>query len=56
LQLTVEEERFELYETITASGSRYEAVDDARTYVWFKGQRANLTVRGVTYPECVVAN
>jgi uncharacterized lipoprotein YbaY len=56
LQLTVGGERFELYETTTASGSRYEAVDDARTYVWFKGQRATLTVRGVTYPECVVAN
>ena len=56
LQLTVEGERFELYETITASGSRYEAVTDARTYVWFKGQRATVTVRGETYPECVVAN
>lgn len=56
LQLTIDGERFELYETITASGSRYEAVDDARTYVWFKGQRATLTVRGVTYPECMVAN
>jgi uncharacterized lipoprotein YbaY len=56
LQLTVEGDRFELYETITASGSRYEAVNDARTHVWFKGQRATLTVRGVTYPECVVAN
>jgi uncharacterized lipoprotein YbaY len=56
LQLTVGAERFELYETITASGSRYEAVNDARTHVWFKGQRATLTVRGVTYPECVGAN
>jgi uncharacterized lipoprotein YbaY len=56
LQLTVEGERFELYETITASGSRYEAVDDASTYVWFKGPRATLTVRGVTYPECMAAN
>lgn len=55
LQLTVEGERFELYETITASGSRYEAVNDARTYVWFKGQRATLSVRGATYPECMVA-
>jgi hypothetical protein len=56
LQLTVEGERFELYESITASGSRYDAVDDARTYVWFKGQRATLMVRGVTYPECTGAN
>ncbi len=56
LQLTIEGERFELYESITASGARYEAVNDPRTYVWFKGQRATLTVRGKTYPECVVAN
>ena len=52
----LEGERFELYETNTASGSRYEAINDARTHVWFKGQRATVTVRGETYPECVVAN
>lgn len=56
LQLTVEGERFELYETRTAAGSRYEAVHDARTFVWFKGQRATVSVRGVTYPECRVAS
>jgi uncharacterized lipoprotein YbaY len=56
LQLTVGSERFELYETVTASGARYEAVNDPRTFVWFKGQRATLAVRGETYPECVVAD
>ncbi|MFO0144195.1 MAG: YbaY family lipoprotein [Betaproteobacteria bacterium] len=56
LQLTVEGERFALYETITASGSRYDAVDDVRTYIRFKGQRATLTVRGMTYPECTGGN
>ena len=56
LQLIAGGERFELYQTITASGARYEAVDDPRTFVWFKGQRATLTVRGETYPECVVAD
>ena len=56
LHLIVGNERFELYETATASGARYEAVTDARTSVWFKGQRATLSVRGETYPECVVGN
>jgi uncharacterized lipoprotein YbaY/membrane-bound inhibitor of C-type lysozyme len=56
LQLTVGSERFELYETVTASGARYEAVNDSRTFVWFKGQRATLIVRGERYPECVVAD
>jgi uncharacterized lipoprotein YbaY len=56
LQLIVGGERFELYQTVTASGARYEAVNDQRTYVWFKGQRATLTVRGESYPECVVAD
>ncbi len=56
LQLTVGEERFELYETVTTSGARYEAVNDHRTFVWFKGQRATLTVRGESYPECVVTD
>jgi uncharacterized lipoprotein YbaY len=56
LQLSVGSERFELYETVTASGTRYEAVNDARTFIWFKGQRATLAVRGETYPECVVSD
>lgn len=56
LQLTVGGVRFELYETVTASGARYEAVNDPKTFVWFKGQRATLAVRGETYPECVVAD
>lgn len=56
LQLTVGSDRFELYETVTASGARYEAVNDPRTSVWFKGQRATLTVRGESYPECVVSD
>jgi uncharacterized lipoprotein YbaY len=56
LQLTIGGERFELYETVTASGARYEAVNDHRTFVWFKGQRATLTVRGESYPECIVAD
>jgi uncharacterized lipoprotein YbaY len=56
LQLTVGSERFELYETVTASGARYEAVNEPRTFVWFKGQRATLAVRGESYPECVVAD
>jgi uncharacterized lipoprotein YbaY len=56
LQLSVGSERFELFETVTASGARYEAVNDPKTFVWFKGQRATLTVRGETLPECMVAN
>lgn len=56
LQLTVGSERFELYETPTASGSRYEAVNDPKTFIWFKGQRATLAVHGESYPACVVAN
>lgn len=56
LQLTVGSERFELYETPTASGARYEAVNDPKTFIWFKGQRAALAVHGQTYPACVVAN
>jgi len=55
LQLTVAGERFELYDTVTGSGARYEAVNDPRTFVWFKGQRATLSVRGERFPECVVA-
>lgn len=55
LQLSAGGDTFELHETVTASGARYEAVNDTRTFVWFKGQRATLSVRGELYPECVVA-
>jgi heat shock protein HslJ/uncharacterized lipoprotein YbaY len=54
LQLAAGPERFELHQTPTASGARYEAMSDPLTFVWFKGQRATLAVRGDTYPECVV--
>jgi uncharacterized lipoprotein YbaY len=40
LQLTVGEERFELYETVTASGARYEAVNDRQDICLVQGQRA----------------
>jgi heat shock protein HslJ/uncharacterized lipoprotein YbaY len=54
LQLVAGSERFELHQTPTGSGARYEAMSDSLTFVWFKGQRATLAVRGDTYPECTV--
>lgn len=53
-RLTVGAERFELRETVTASGARYEAVGDPATFVWFKGPRATLSVRGEVWPDCAV--
>jgi heat shock protein HslJ/uncharacterized lipoprotein YbaY/membrane-bound inhibitor of C-type lysozyme len=54
LQLSAGPEQFELRQTPAASGARYEALSDPLTFVWFKGQRATLAVRGETYPECTV--
>jgi len=36
-----------------ASGVRYDAVLDPDTFIWSKGDRAMLAVRGRAYPECI---
>ena len=35
-----------------ASGTRYEAVDDPRTWFWPQGEVATLALEGEEYPEC----
>lgn len=37
----------------SASGERYDAVLDPGTFIWSKGNRATLEVRGRAYPECI---
>jgi heat shock protein HslJ/uncharacterized lipoprotein YbaY len=54
LRLVVGNERYELREVVSASGARYEAVYDPTTQLWDKGDRATLTLRGETLPECTV--
>jgi heat shock protein HslJ/uncharacterized lipoprotein YbaY len=44
---------FEMRQARSASGARYEAVDDPTTSFWNKGQRGTLVIRGREYPECV---
>jgi heat shock protein HslJ/uncharacterized lipoprotein YbaY len=53
-QLAVGERRYDLREAVSASGARYEAIDDPRTSVWNKGNRATVTVGGEPWPECEV--
>lgn len=53
--LAVKDRTVELKPVPAASGARYEAVDDPSTGFWNKGDRATLTLRGRTYPECVEA-
>ncbi|MGF2734235.1 META domain-containing protein [Marinobacter sp. DUT-1] len=38
----------------SASGALYVAPGDDQTRFWNKGERATLTLRGETYPECLV--
>lgn len=38
----------------SASGALYVAPGDDQTRFWSKGDRATLTIRGETYPECLV--
>lgn len=43
---------FDLKQTPSASGARYEAVGDPTTVFWNKGDHALVTVRGTEWPEC----
>jgi len=54
-QLDIGDRRFDLKQVVTASGARYEAIDDPRTGVRDKGNRATVVVEGEAWPECEVA-
>jgi uncharacterized lipoprotein YbaY len=56
LNLAVGEARYPLRQVVSASGARYEAVDDPTTTFWSKGGRATLVVKGNAYPECLRAD
>ena len=45
-------ETFALRRVVTASGAKYEALGDASTYVWNKGDELVVAVRGSDYPRC----
>jgi heat shock protein HslJ/membrane-bound inhibitor of C-type lysozyme len=46
-------EVFDLKPVVSASGARYRAIDGTETGFWSKGDRALVTVRGETLPECL---
>jgi heat shock protein HslJ/membrane-bound inhibitor of C-type lysozyme/uncharacterized lipoprotein YbaY len=50
--LVVDGREIALRETKTASGARWEAYGDPRTWVWNRGDRTQLTLDGVAWPEC----
>lgn len=56
LTVVVDGTRYPLRQAVSASGARYEAVDDPTTTFWSKGDRATLVVKGRVYPECVRAD
>jgi membrane-bound inhibitor of C-type lysozyme len=49
--LTVDGRNYLMKNVISASGAKYEAVDDPTTIIWSKGKSAMLTVQGVDYEE-----
>jgi uncharacterized membrane protein/uncharacterized lipoprotein YbaY len=53
-ELTIGGERFTLRRARSGSGARYEAPDDSTTWLWNKGDRTTISVRGESYPECGV--
>lgn len=53
-QLDAGGRRHDLKEVVSASGAKYEAIDDPRTTVWTKGDRATVVVAGEPWPECTL--
>jgi membrane-bound inhibitor of C-type lysozyme len=51
LFLTVDGKNYIMKETSSASGAKYEALDDPKTNLWSKGALVTLTVGGVVYPD-----
>lgn len=54
LYITIDGETFRMKRVVSASGAKYEAVDDPTTVFWSKGRRAFLTVRGEEYSKYVL--
>ncbi len=52
LLLQFGDSQWQLQATEAASGARYQAAEDSGTWFWNKGERAQLSVGGQTYPEC----
>ncbi len=50
--LVVDGREIPLRETRTASGARWEADGDPRTWVWNRGERTLVTLDGAAWPEC----
>jgi membrane-bound inhibitor of C-type lysozyme len=44
--------RYDMRQTRTADGARYEAVGDPSTWFWNRGQGGTLSVGGREYPDC----
>ena len=51
LFLTVDGRNYIMKSTVSASGAKYEAVNDPETVLWGKGALVTLTVGGVVYPD-----
>lgn len=44
--------RYDMRQTRTASGARYEAVGDPSTWFWNRGQGGTLSLKGREYADC----
>lgn len=47
-------DRFPLQRVPAASGTRYAAPDDPETFLWNRGERVRVSVRGTELPECTI--
>ena len=52
-QLRIGDQTHTLEQVKAASGARYQLANDPSTELWNKGDKAQLKVKGKSYPECV---
>lgn len=44
---------YAMEQTISASGAKFQNLGDPETYLWSKGEKADLRINGVDAPECI---
>jgi len=52
-EMRIAEASYAMEQAISASGAKYDNLGDETTYLWNKGDKATVSIKGETLPECV---
>lgn len=51
-EMKIADTTYVMKQAISASGAKYDSVDDPQTYLWGKGNKATVNIKGAVLPEC----